>query len=108
MTERDIWEALKAGKQVTDGEQVLAQTEEGNLYRADDENIGVERIPFRDDNFDDWEIVDNNVQYYCRWYTEAKGSIYIGTCFHPLENTPVDGWSKLNEAFTRNEILGVE
>jgi len=64
-------------------------------------------IPFDMDNIEDWEEVVEVGQLYCRWYYEGDGRIYIGNDFYFVEKELAEGWSKMNEAFTREEILGL-
>ena len=103
-TVKHIWDALNAGDTVSNGE-IEAHYENSVLICYPPSSI----IPFNTDNCDEWEVICNTpVQLYCRWYKDYGDTIELTNMFVHIEKEPVGDWKKLNEVFTREEILGLE
>jgi len=98
---KDAWGVLNAGGTISNGEIEVTYAD-GNLVCTPTCHI----IPFDMDNIEDWEEVVEVGQLYCRWYRELD-TIEIMPTFYKVEEEPADGWSKMNEAFTRDEVLGL-
>jgi hypothetical protein len=104
---KEIWNALTIDRErVTNGEIVIWY-EAGRLMTSPEQAI----IPFNDDNAESWEIVveDDGKPRYCRWYYEdaESGVISINyTQFNPVELEPPEGYKRVKELMTLEEIIG--
>ena len=100
---KDAWGVLNQGGTISNGE-IEATYVDGQLVCTPECLI----IPFDIDNIEDWEEVKEVGQLYCRWFNVSGGRISIGTTFYMVEEEPTGiGWTKMNEGFTREEILGL-
>jgi len=102
LTVKDAWGVLNQGSTISNGEIEVTYVD-GQLVCTPECLI----IPFDMDNIEDWEEVVEVGQLYCRWYREGDGRIFIGNEFHQVEEEAVGFWTKMNEGFTREEILGL-
>jgi len=99
---KDAWGVLNQGGTISNGEIEVTYVD-GQLVCTPPCHI----IPFDMDNIEDWEVVVPQAQLYCRWYYEGDGRVYISNDFYFVEKELAEGWTKMNEAFTREEILGL-
>ena len=99
---KEAWKVLNAGGTISNGEIEVTYVG-GELVCTPECLI----IPFDMDNIEDWGEVVEVGQLYCRWYSENQTGIVVTNTFHKVEEEPTQGWTKMNEAFTREEILGL-
>jgi hypothetical protein len=99
---KEAWKVLNVGGTISNGEIEVTYVG-GELVCTPECLI----IPFDMDNIEEWEEVVEVGQLYCRWYLEDEDGILISNAFNRIEDEPLEGWTKMNEAFTREEILGL-
>jgi hypothetical protein len=106
---KELWDLLNVGKKITNGSMIVWYNND-MLYS--DPEVDNPYMFNTDDKAEDWyeyEEVSPKEQLYCRWYKKmADGSIELNNeLFYPVEKEPTPNHYRLNEAFTRKDILGV-
>jgi len=104
---RELWSLLNAGKKITDGETVIWY--DGGLLYSTPELVNP--LSFEKADEGEWyELIEDDaeVQRYCRWYYEkVTGEIVIdNNTWHPLEHKLPLTASRMNEAYTKEDIVG--
>jgi len=101
-TVKEAWSALNAGNAITNGELELTYLD-GFLTSV--EGVPFHVIPFDADNIEEWDLVHEAQQMYCKWYYEDPDGVTLSDKFFRVEIEPQDGWLKHKMQYSIGEIL---
>jgi len=103
---KGIWEALSAGKKITDGQRILSYKDK---LLVDEQGEALDLIPFNADNCDEWVVYDEEATQqplYYRWVRIGEDFIRFSETFYLDSVTPSEGWKRHADGFTKEEIIG--
>ena len=115
---QELWDVLNAGKQITDGKMVvwyengyidsIPECNNPMLWAANENYTHWDEKIEEIEEIEETDLVDPDESRYCRWYVErADGSFEINmTVWHPIEKEPYEHNYRMDESYTKAEIVG--